>query len=76
VSITVDPETVIVTVKPPLAEEKVEAPVEVSAVKVEGEEEKAERARLAEAEAPAKRAAEKAKGGETTPPKEEAPKKA
>jgi large subunit ribosomal protein L25 len=64
VSITVDPETVIVTVKPPLAEEKVEAPVEVSAVKVEGEEEKAERA------------AEKAKGEKVTPPKEEAPKKA
>ncbi|MDP2598577.1 MAG: 50S ribosomal protein L25 [Candidatus Liptonbacteria bacterium] len=44
VKILVDPETVIVTATPPLAEEvKVEAPVDVTAVKVETEEKKAER---------------------------------
>ncbi|MBU6500725.1 MAG: 50S ribosomal protein L25 [Patescibacteria group bacterium] len=43
--IVVDPETVIATVTPPVAEEvKVEEPVDVSTVKVESEEKKAERA--------------------------------
>lgn len=65
VSIVVGGETVVATITPPVAEEKVEAPVDVTAVKVEGEEKKAERARLVEAEAPAKRAAEKATGAET-----------
>jgi len=77
VSITVDPETVIATITPPVAEEKIEVPVEVGEVKVEGEEKKAERARLTEAEIPAKRAAEKAKGEEGAAlPKEEGLKKA
>ena len=45
VKILVDPETVIVTVTPPVAEEeKVEAPTDVTAVKVETEEKKTERA--------------------------------
>ncbi len=44
VKILIDPETVIATVAPPVAEEEnVEAPVDVSAVKVETEEKKAER---------------------------------
>lgn len=44
VKILIDPETVVVTATPPVAEEvKVEAPVDVSAVKVEDEEKKAER---------------------------------
>ncbi len=70
VSVIVDPETVIATVTPPAKEEeKVEAPVDMSAVKVEGEEKKAERA------------AEKVKGEEggeplVKPVKEEPPKKA
>lgn len=46
VEILVEPKTVIVTVTPPLEEEKIEAaPVDVSAIKVEGEEKVAERAR-------------------------------
>lgn len=44
VTIAVALETVIVTVTPPLAEEVVEAPVDLTAVKVESEEKKAERA--------------------------------
>jgi len=44
VRIMIEPEAVVVTVTPPLKEEeKVEAPVDVSAIKVEGEEKKAER---------------------------------
>lgn len=45
VKFLVDPETVVVTVMPPLKEEEVSAPVDIGAVKVEGEEKKAERAR-------------------------------
>jgi large subunit ribosomal protein L25 len=45
VKVLVDPETVVVTVTPPVVEEeKVEAPVDIGAVKVEDEEKKAERA--------------------------------
>jgi large subunit ribosomal protein L25 len=45
VRLLVDAGTVVATVAPPIAEEvKVEAPVDVSAVKVEGEEKKEERA--------------------------------
>ena len=45
VRVLIDPETVIVTVTPPAAEEeKVEVAPDVSAVKVEAEEKKAERA--------------------------------
>ena len=45
VKVTVGPDTVIATVTPPLAEEEVvAAPVDVSAIKVETEEKKAERA--------------------------------
>lgn len=44
VKVEIDPETVIVSVAAPMAEEPVEqAPVDVSAVKVESEEKKAER---------------------------------
>lgn len=43
VRVLVEPETVIVTVTPPRAEEVVETPVDVSAVKVETEEKKAKR---------------------------------
>lgn len=66
VKILIDAETVVATVTPPAAEEEkvVEAPVDVSAVKVETEEKKAERARLASA--PAEREA-----GKTTKEKEE-----
>lgn len=44
VKILVDPETVVVTVTQEEAEEKAEEPVDISAVKVEAEEKKAERA--------------------------------
>ncbi len=67
VSVVVNLETVIATITPPAKEEeKVEAPLDVSAVKVEGEEKKAERT------------AEKAKGAEEEVPstKEGTPKKA
>ena len=44
VKVLIDPETVVVSVTPPVAEEVVEAPVtDVSAIKVETEEKKAER---------------------------------
>jgi large subunit ribosomal protein L25 len=43
VTVLVDAETAIVSVTPPMAEEVVEVPVDVSAVKVESEEKKAER---------------------------------
>lgn len=56
VKILVNPETVVVTVTPPRAEEEIPAaPVDISAVKVESEEKKAERA------------AEKSKQEEVTP---------
>jgi hypothetical protein len=45
VKILVDPETAVATATPPAPEEVVEAaPVDISAVKVESEEKKAERA--------------------------------
>lgn len=44
VEILLSPETVVATITPPREEEKVEAPVEVSEVKVEAEEKVAERA--------------------------------
>ncbi len=50
VKILVEPETVLVTVTPPLEEEKPAAPVEVSEVKVEAEEKTAERAKEKAAE--------------------------
>ena len=43
VKIMVDPETAVATATPPVEEEVVETPVDVTAVKVEGEEKKAER---------------------------------
>src|SRR3989344_770423 len=45
VKVLVEPETVLVTVTPPLEEEVIEAPVDVTAVKVEAEEKVAERAK-------------------------------
>ncbi len=45
VKILVEPETVLVTVTPPLEEEVIAAPVDVTAVKVEAEEKVAERAK-------------------------------
>lgn len=44
VTLKIDAETPIVTATPPMAEEVIEAPVDVTAVKVETEEKKAERA--------------------------------
>lgn len=45
VRVLVEPETVLVTVTPPLEEEVVEAPIDVGTVKVEAEEKVAERAK-------------------------------
>ncbi len=50
VKVLVEPETVVVTVTAPLEEEQVEAPVDISAVKVEAEEKAAERAKGKEEE--------------------------
>ena len=45
VKVLVEPETVLVTVAPPVEEEVIEAPADVTAVKVEAEEKVAERAK-------------------------------